>query len=98
MPVIRHQVSKISQNWIKVKYLPTGIQQIILDKYDLVRTVEDLIEEDGEVECESQPDGMSGLHARLGDVECVLVRLLAVLHHRLLVTPNGYLSQISTRK
>lgn len=38
--------------------------------------VEDLIEEDGEVKCQAQADGMCGVHLSLADVKCFLVRLL----------------------
>ena len=37
---------------------------------------------------------MGGLHAGLGNVESVLVGLLAVLHHRLLVPTDGHLGQV----
>lgn len=44
----------------------------------LVRRVENLIEEDGEVEGQTQTDGVCGLHLILADVKRCLVSLLRV--------------------
>ena len=46
-----------------------------------VGTVEDLIIEYGEVECESQSDGMGGLHLGFADLKSVLVSFLRIIHH-----------------
>ena len=46
----------------------------------LVRAVEDLVVEHGEVEGEPQPDGVSGLHLGLTDLESVLVGFLRVVN------------------
>ena len=40
--------------------------------------VEDLIEEDREVECQAQADGVCGLHVLLADVKRLLVGVLRV--------------------
>ena len=47
--------------------------------------VDDLVVEDGEVEGESEADGMRRLHLGPRDVERVLVRLLRALRRRLLI-------------
>ena len=46
-----------------------------------VGTVEDLIIEYGEVECESQSDGMGRLHLGFADLKSVLVSFLRIIHH-----------------
>ena len=46
--------------------------------------VDDLVVEDGEVEGESEADGMRRLHLGPRDVERVLVRLLGALRRRLI--------------
>ena len=46
----------------------------------LVRAVEDLVVEHGEVEGEPQPDGVSRLHLCLTDLESVLVGFLRVVN------------------
>ena len=46
----------------------------------LVRAVEDLVVEHGEVEGEPQPDGVSRLHLGLTDLESVLVGFLRVVN------------------
>jgi hypothetical protein len=38
----------------------------------LVRAVEDLIVEDGEIEGQAQPDRVGWLHLTLADIKCVL--------------------------
>lgn len=43
--------------------------------------VEDFIVEDWEVERQSQPDGVGGLHLWLADVVSVLISLLGVIHY-----------------
>ena len=48
----------------------------------LVRAVEDLVVEHGEVEGEPQPDGVRGLHLGLADLESVLVCFLRVVNDR----------------
>ena len=48
----------------------------------LVRAVEDLVVEHGEVEGEPQPDGVRGLHLGLADLESVLVGFLRVVNDR----------------
>ena len=94
-----HTASKISS--LMKKSMSHLEKQIILANLgeninnDLVRTVEDFVEEDGKVESQAEPDGVGGLHAGLGNVEGVLVGLLAVLNHRLLVAPDGHLRQVS---
>ena len=50
-----------------------------------VGRVDDLVVEDGEVECEPEADGVGRLHLGPRDVERVLVRLLGVLHRRCVV-------------
>jgi hypothetical protein len=42
--------------------------------------IEDLVIEDGEIESQSQPDGMRRLHLGLADFESILVRLLRIVH------------------
>ena len=42
----------------------------------LVRAVEDLVVEHGEVESQTQSDGVGGLHFGLADLKSVLVSLL----------------------
>ena len=44
--------------------------------------VDDLVVEDGEVECEPEADGVRRLHLGPRDVERVLVRLLRALRRR----------------
>ena len=48
----------------------------------LVRAVEDLVVEHGEVEGEPQPNGVRGLHLGLADLESVLVSFLRVVNDR----------------
>ena len=48
----------------------------------LLGRVEDLVVEDGEVEGESEADGVRRLHLGTRDVERVLVRLLRALRRR----------------
>jgi hypothetical protein len=47
-----------------------------------VRRGKYLVVENGEVEGKAESDGVRRLHLTLGDVEGLLVRLLAVLNHR----------------
>ncbi len=61
----------------------------------LLWRVEDLVVEDGEVERQSQADGVRGLHLRLGDLKGLLVRLLGVLQHAVAVVAGGNLGQVS---
>ena len=61
----------------------------------LLGRVEDLVVEDGEVEGESEPDGVGRLHLALGDLERLLVRLLGVLQHGGPVVPGGNLGKVS---
>ena len=60
-----------------------------------VGRVDDLVVEDGEVEGESEPDGVGRLHLALGDLERLLVRLLGVLQHGGPVVPGGNLGKVS---
>ena len=53
----------------------------------LVRAVEDLVVEHGEVEGESQPDGVSRLHLGLADFKCILIGLLGVIYNSYNLTP-----------
>ena len=46
----------------------------------LVRAVEDLVVEHGEVEGEPQPDGVRGLHLGLTNLESVLVGFLRIVN------------------
>lgn len=46
-----------------------------------VGRVQDLVVEDGEVQRQTQPDGMCRLHLALADLEGILVRSLRVIHH-----------------
>ena len=46
-----------------------------------VGTVEDLIIEYGEVESQTQSDGMGWLHLGFADLESVLVSFLRIIHH-----------------
>lgn len=46
----------------------------------LLRAVEDFIEEDGEVEGQTQPDGMRWLHLLLADVKSTFVGIMGVIH------------------
>ena len=47
----------------------------------LLRRVQNLVKKDGEIEGQSQPNGVGRLHFRLGDVISVLVRFLRILHN-----------------
>ena len=53
--------------------------------------VENFVKEDREVEGQAQPNGVGGLHLRLGDVISILVSLLGVLN-------DGWKVQISSKK
>ncbi len=86
-------VMKKSMSHLEKRIILTNLGENINN--DLVRTVEDFVEEDGEVESQAEPDGVGGLHAGLGNVEGVLVGLLAVLNHRLLVASDGHFRQVS---
>ena len=61
----------------------------------LLGRVEDLVVEDGEVERESEPDGVGRLHLALGDLERLLVRLLRVLQDSRAVVAGGNLGKVS---
>ena len=53
----------------------------------LVRAVEDLVVEHGEVEGEPQPDGVSRLHLGLADLKCILIGLLGIIYNSYNLTP-----------
>jgi hypothetical protein len=49
-----------------------AITYLLGELTSLVGAVEDLVVEYGEVEGESQPDGVGGLHLALADIKCIL--------------------------
>ena len=61
--------------------LPSPLCYLLGQLAGFVGTVEDLIIEYGEVECESQSDGMGGLHLGFADLKSVLVSFLRIIHH-----------------
>ena len=60
----------------------------------LLGRVEDLIVEDGEVERQTQADGMRGLHLGLSDLEGFLVGLLRVVQHSCPLVTNSHLGKV----
>merc|ERR1711981_322710 len=60
-----------------------------------VGTVEDLIIEYGEVESQSQSDGMGWLHLGFADLKSVLVSFLRIIHHSCFSITNSHLSQVT---
>ena len=59
----------------------------------LVWTVKDFIIKDRKVECQAQPDGVSGLHFRFGDLKRILVGLLRVVDdgYKKLIFSNSHI-------
>ena len=60
---------------------PKKIADLLGKLAGLVGGVEDLVVEDGEVERQSQPDGVSWLHLPFADLKGVLVGLLRVVNN-----------------
>ena len=63
-----------------------------------LRRVENLVVENGEVECESESDGMRWLHLGLGDFKRLLIRLLGVFQHGGAVITGGDLGKVPVQK
>ena len=61
--------------------LPSPLCYLLGQLAGFVGTVEDLIIEYGEVESQSQSDGMGWLHLGFADLESVLVSFLRIIHH-----------------
>ena len=57
------------------------IADLLCQLAGLVGGVEDLVVEDGEVEGETQPDGVGWLHLTFADLKRVLVGLLRVVNN-----------------
>ena len=60
---------------------PKKIADLLGKLAGLVGGVEDLVVEDGEVEGETQSDGVGGLHLPFADLKGVLVGLLRVVNN-----------------
>ena len=73
---------------------PKKIADLLGQLAGLVGGVEDLVVEDGEVEGETQPDGVGGLHGRLGNVESILISLLGIVNNSSLGISYGNLGKI----
>ena len=64
----------------------------------LLGRVQDLVVEHREVEGQTQPDGVGGLHLLLGDLEGLLVGLLRLLEDGFAVVARGNLGEVSEGK
>ena len=60
----------------------------------LLGRVEDLVIEDGEVERQTQADGMRGLHLGLSDLEGFLVGLLRIVQYGRSFVANSHLGKV----
>ena len=60
---------------------PKKIADLLGQLAGLVGGIEDLVVEDGEVEGETQSDGVGGLHLPFADLKGVLVCLLRVVNN-----------------
>lgn len=81
----------------KIYLLLFQISHLFGELAGLFGRVEDFVVEDGEVERESEPDGVRGLHLGLGDLEGLLVGLLGVLEHSSAAVSGGDLSEVPER-
>jgi hypothetical protein len=82
--------------FVKAKHTSNGVIESLLGQLaSLVGGVEDLIVENGEVQCETETDGVGGGKVGGSDISSSLVGLERLVGRGLALVTNGELGQVA---